>query len=275
MITYTYALTDFPETTVNLDNLKTDIDGSSISVSLSHIDESDSNILIYFRAELDSKCESTLDDIVENHSNIEAAPAITEVKIKEEEYAGMTQGHFQARTLMVEIEGDGTYSTELDFPYPISLFSSEWLVSDHNVGDGAEFQLAPNTTIGYITAPVEEGDLVIQVSSTVVENIKLGYWVRLNDHEETIGQVTKVNKEDLTIEVESGVNVAHTVGTLVKMTIKIVPVWDFTAAGFCSVGENKIGASFIPEGSVLKLVYHARNGNTEKRLFGISIDYMY
>jgi len=61
--------------------------------------------------------------------------------------------------------------------------------------------------------------------------------------------------------------------TYVMFTVKVVPHWRFNAPGFCSVGESKIGASFIPANTIMRVVYHNNSGSA--KWFAISLDYLY
>lgn len=272
---YQYDITNFPNKKVDIYSLTQEC-REKINTNLKYVTEiSHSDVEFVFDVAITSNEQTILTSIVLTHQGVQTIKT-TEVfaKIKEEEFDGQTQGNFQACVIDLETEGTEVKTSDITFPYPISLFSAEWLVDAEHVGDYAEFHLAPDTVIGAITADVKTGDKIIQVSDTVVENIKRGYHLSVNGST-CFGRVCNVDVENKLLTTEHGSDADYNAGELVKMTIKIVPYWRFTASGFNSVGENKIGSSFIPANTILRLVYRNVNGVNTKKLFGISIDYLY
>jgi hypothetical protein len=272
---YNFELTEFPNGKCDLTKLANEIRNSTIKKALDYITQSLGYISAGFKEELDSTDSSILNNIISSHDGeSDNEPETTFVKIKEETH-GETQGHFQSRTMHLYTDGSAlVQNCDISFPYPISLFSAEWLVAEDHVGDSAEFHLGPDTIIGYLTQTLNSGDSSIYVSDTVMENIKLGFYIGIEDSS-LFGRVISKDTENKCIEIEYPKAEIFNAGSLVKMTVKIVPEWKFIAPGFCSVGESKIGASFIPSNTILRMVYHNENGLTHKKLFGISIDYLY
>lgn len=270
---YVYTFNQFPNGKCDPGRLRTEIENSSIIV-IQLIDIISSNIVaLNFKAELSINEKSELDNIIANHSGEPLYFSIdTIVKVKEEEKTG-TQGHFQSRVIDLESQDSSIVIKDISFPYNVSLFSAEWIVADEHVGDRAEFQLGPDTIIGVITEDASIGTNTFKVSQTVIDNIKKGFHVKLND--ENLERVIDYDTLNLTITTENSCTSLISSNSYVKMTIKIVPYWKFTASGFNSVGESKIGASFIPANTILRLVYYNENGQTHKKIFGISIDYLY
>lgn len=224
---------------------------------------------------LTTEQENTIDTIISLHKGEPLTQNYTEkIKIVEEQVNNMTQGHFQSMTIDLFISGvTGTTYKDHSFPFPVSLFSSEWLVNESQIGDVAEFHVSPDTICGVLTQAYYSGETTLHVSDTVFEqaNIMLGYYVNIN--EQDLGRVIAKDKENLTITVENPLQEDINIGSYILLTIKIVPYWRFNASGFCSVGESKIGASFIPANTVLRMVYHNNSG--KEKWFAISIDYLY
>jgi hypothetical protein len=271
-MTYTYSITDdFPNSKLDLTTLIDEITYENLS--LEHIVIKSDQCEIITTLDLTTEQKTLLDFVVSSHSGIENIENnIEHVKILEEQVNYGTQGHFQSTVIDLYISGQtGTTYVDYSFPFNISLFSSEWLVSKEQIGDIAEFQLSPDTIVGVLTSDANVDDNILNVSPTVVENVSIGYWININGID--LNRIVKINKDNNTLTLEEPINNNFTSGSYVKMTIKIVPSWRFTAPGFCSVGESKIGASFIPANTVMRLVYH--NYNTTPKWFGISIDYLY
>lgn len=275
---YTYQISDFPNDKVNYDTLINEVQSSNITIALDRIDNNATQVIFVFKTELSDDEEDLLFNIVSNHTGADSVGEDTLVKIKEEEYTGETQGHFQACVIDLEITGKGTKHKDITFPFPISLFSAEWLVDIEHKGDRAEFHIAPDTIVGAITQSIDAsgGLTTISVSPTVTENIQRGYFVKLGSSENAeIGRVVSYDNNEHTVTFENPIEDNYAAGSYVFMTVKVVDYWRFTATGFNSVGESKIGASFIPANTVLRMVYHSENDVSTNKLFGISIDYMY
>lgn len=233
------------------------------------------NVNIITSIELTTEQETTVDTLVSNHKGEPIVELYTEkVKIVEEQVNDVTQGHFQSRTIDLYISGvTGTTYEDISFPYPVSLFSSEWLVGENQIGDAAEFHLSPNTVCGALTQSHSSGDTILHVSDTVFTqaNIMIGYYITVND--QNLGRVLSKDPNNLTITVENPLQYDADPGSYVLFTVKIVPHWRFNAPGFCSVGESKIGASFIPANTTMRMIYHNNSGKS--KWFAISIDYLY
>lgn len=274
---YIFNKTQFPNDKFNISLLDSQIRSSDITISLARVDSSDSeSCLTIFRAELPDADEDILNLIVSTHNGeMERNPEL--VKIAEEDYKAAevaTQGHFQSTVIDIETTGDEVVEKDISFPYPVSLFSAEWLVDAEHKGDRSEFHIAPNTIVGAIIAPVDISSNEFSVSPTVLENMQLGYHIKIGSSDD-LGRVSKIDLVNKTISVENPVSEAFDAGEYVKMTIKVVDYWRFTATGFNSVGESKIGASYIPPNTILRMVYYNENEIMTKKIFGISIDYMY
>lgn len=275
---YTYLISEFPNDKVNSDTLINEVQSSNITIALDRIDNNATQVIFVFKTELSDDEEDLLFNIVSNHTGADSVAESTLVKIKEEEYTGETQGHFQSCVIDISTSGYETVTKDLSFPYPISLFSAEWLVDTEHKGDRAEFHLAPDTVIGAVIQNIDASDglTTISVSDTVVEYINKGYYIKIGSpSNECLGRVVDYDIDNKTITLEEPITSSYTVGSYIFMTIKIVPYWRFTATGFNSVGESKIGASFIPKGTILRILYYNENGVMTNKIFGISIDYMY
>lgn len=279
MTTYNYNILEFPNSLVNIDTFTKEINQSSIITALSHMNIINNVVEVIFKADLSNNDKIILDDLVIRHDNSIKHSDIINVKIKEQEDYTQTQGHFQSMVIDLEIDpSQNIVIKDITFPYPISLFSSEWNVDVTNVGDKAEFHIAPDTIIGTITSTIDgsEGLKTINVSQTVIDNISMGFYIKIGSKTNScIGRVASIDKDNKTLTFEESISQTYTAGSYVFMTVKVVDYWRFTAPGFNSVGESKIGASYIPANTVLRIIYHNINGLNVNKLFGVAIDYMY
>lgn len=272
---HTYSIiTDFPNRKIDMGSLINELKVAYIPVE--NLIVQGDNVNIITSLELTSEQKTILNTIIAEHQGeVATEESYTEkVKIVEEAIGGLTQGHFQSCTIDLYIEdATGTTYSDLSFPYPVSLFSSEWLVREEQVGDVAEFQLAPNTVCGVLRQAHTSGDTVLYVNDTVFTEagVSLGFYITINGQD--LGRVLEIDNVNLTLTVENPLASNLEAMTYIMFTVKIVPHWRFNAPGFCSVGESKIGASFIPANTVMRMVYHNYSGTAKWMV--ISLDYLY
>lgn len=271
---YTHSIqNDFPNQKIDMVSFIDELKINNIPVE--NLVIQGDNVKIITSLDLTSEQETSVDTIISAHQGEEIIEIHTEqVKIVEENINSDTQGLFQSSTIELYIEDiTGTTYVDKSYPFPISLFSSEWLVSENQIGDVSEFHIAPNTICGALTIPHSSGDSVLHVSDSVFTqaNIKIGYYITVNGQD--LGRIIKKDKTNLTITIENPLKTDLIPGTYIMFTVKIVPNWRFNASGFCSVGESKIGASYIPANTKMRMIYHNNSGKS--KWFVISIDYMY
>jgi len=273
-MTYTYSIQNhFPLQKIDMGSFIEEI--KDINIPIENLVVQGDNVNIITSLDLTTEQEISVDTLVSEHQGEEIIEVYTEkVKIMEEQYHGLTQGHFQSCTIDLEIPSEtGSTYEDLSFPYPVSLFSSEWLVAENQISDIAEFHIAPNTVCGVLRQPHSSGDTTLYVNDTVFTqaDMMLGYYITINGQE--LGRVIDMDKVNLTITIENPLDTDLSAMTYIMFTVKVVPHWRFSAPGFCSVGESKIGASFVPANTVMRVVYHNITGTS--KWFTISLDYLY
>jgi len=199
-----------------------------------------------------------------------------EVVIKEENIK--TGGHYQGQGFEFNVPAVvDNYSFDISFPIPISILSAEWCNKSDYAGDGAEFQIAPNTITGNITQSVSIDDDVINVSTTVIENTAVGYWIDLFDGTKSFdcGRVLEIDTDNKTITVENPVDSEYlaTSPTYVRQTVKMIPNLILSGSARTQLGESKIGGSYLPPNIVIRLIYKNLTGTAKK--FSFILEYLY
>lgn len=201
---------------------------------------------------------------------------LTDVKIIEEEVS--TGGHYQTKGFRMNIDSsDETKILNFSFPIDIGLLSASWVGRLGFDGDWIEIMSAPATVIGFITSDTTINDTVITVDQTTIDNIKIGYYLDLTDgtNSDDCGRVLSIDKVNSTITIENPLSNSYLVSspTFCLMTIKFTPQLYLDDSGVLSVGESKIGASFVPAGTIIRVVYH--NDNATTKSFNFLIEYLY
>ena len=128
-------------------------------------------------------------------------PDVIELKDEKTPTGGNPQLHSVAFDALPNQVTSNTWQS----PFAINIISSYTMPGTENIGDLLTVEVGSNTTIGTITADVGISDTVITVGKSVIDNIALGYWVRLDDatNQEDLGRVINVDKTNLQITVET------------------------------------------------------------------------
>lgn len=200
------------------------------------------------------------------------------VLVQEETIGQETGGHFQSRTISIDVSASiGWQEKEISFPIPIAILSGACCTPNNCEGDKIEFLISPNTVIGAISSDVAMGDTIINVSQTVIDNIQIGFWIDITDGSNLndLGRVIAIDKENLTITVENASsNIFQAISpTYVRQTIKMCPEFRLVPSSRFVIGESKIGASYLPANTIIKLKYY--NSTTNSKTFSLMLEYLY
>lgn len=271
MTTYNYTISiETLNGKVNLSALQEEIQESSITIALDVIDKVGDSLDITFKASISAGEETTLDGIVAAHDGeLLLEQEADEVRILEEEPGQRTGGHYLGLGLKHEVPAgvDTQSSTTYSYPIPIGLIDFEYVVESNMQGDELCILVAPDTTIGAITADVTAGDTVINVSPTVTANTKIGYKLDLDDgtNVDELGIVTAINVVGGTVTMETAAvnNFLAATPTYVKQSIFLAKDVRLNGSAPMDMGSAKIGASYLPANTPWKIIYHNKEGSAK------------
>lgn len=204
--------------------------------------------------------------------------AHNEIAIKEEDQK--TGGHYQARTVGENIPASAGWHdfAPVSWPHPVSLLSAETYCRADVDKDEIKVQIAPDSITGTITADVAASDTVISVSQTVIDNIRVGAGIKLDDGTSVndLGRVLAFDPVAMTLAMETGASNAFAASTptCVKMTVSMTLAVELTAGHRMVFGESKIGASYLPANTPIQIRYNNKDGAPNKR-FVVHFEYMY
>lgn len=194
------------------------------------------------------------------------------IKIQEEDIN--TGGHYQAHSFELDIDqASGEWKAlDISFPLPVSLLSAEFTDRDEYRKDVCEFQISPDTTIGTLTTAASTNDTVLDVAQSVIDNIKIGYWVTIGSFD--AGRCISIDKINNKITVENGMDQSYSIGTLCKITVKMLPRLELNGGNVQrALGESKIGGSYIKANTIIRLRYQNNDGITKR--FSFVLEYLY
>lgn len=221
-------------------------------------------------------------DVNLNSTQLLQTSGDTIVTIKEE--ATPTGGYFACKTVDIDIPSGTTGSitiTDSSFPIPISMLNISFSTNGVHTGDGLEVHVAPNTIIGSLTANLDSGTTGgvtgFDVSQTVVDNLKIGFWVDVyngvTSHD--LGRCTMVDKNNKRITTEKSAPIDYLASspTYIRQTVKMMHDYTFGEPGTFTVGAYKIGGSYVPTGKIGRVKYINNSGNAKE--FRFQIEYLY
>jgi hypothetical protein len=175
-----------------------------------------------------------------------------------QEESGDTGGHFQSVCYKM-VCPVGESSHDYSFLFPVSALCIIIQTTADHTDDDLEVVIGPDTIIGNITSNVVSSDTVINVSSTVLAHIKVGFYVDLFDGTNTdpLGRVTAIDASASTITVETAATQSFSAATptYIRMTVKCVSHFKFGFPGRYEVGKDKIGGSYVPTGTIIRVNY--------------------
>lgn len=120
--------------------------------------------------------------------------------------------------------------------------------------------------------------LEIPVSQTVIDNIAVGYYVKLYDHvnQDDVARVLLVDVSNLKIYVETNLvnSFLASSPTYIQMTVYAFKNYEMCVPWEHEIGQSKIGGSYLPKDVLVSLDYHNMSTDTDKIFIG-RVEYLY
>lgn len=165
----------------------------------------------------------------------------------------------------------GTFTTSISFPYEIGILRAKWFNKTTFGGDSVAVKIAPNTPIGVVVVEALEGSNTITCSSTVINNINIGYEVLING--QSLGAVIGIDTTNSTITTEIALNSTATVGSYVLQTINVVPFLYLDEVDSMMVLEGDDEYLLLPPN--VPIVIYYTNNNGLAKTYSVKLEYKY
>lgn len=195
-----------------------------------------------------------------------------DVKILEEHVP--TGGHFQATSFNLNsITAGPSVVTSLNVSYkiPVSGLAFSFVTEASQKGDKIDIIVGKDTIVGSLTADAKIGDTVLNVSQTVIDNIAVGFYVKLDDLSTAndCGIVVDVDTNALTITIDVALTSAFTAAdpTYVRMSVYTLKDYYIGTAWRYEVGNSKIGGSYLLPGVTITIEYTNNTADSNKCLY--------
>lgn len=120
--------------------------------------------------------------------------------------------------------------------------------------------------VGTITAGVTAGDVVMTCNSTVMENVKKGMVLYINDstNSERLGEVFEVNTVDNTITIQNSPANSYSSGSYITASLHMIKNYKIGPPGEHTIGTGKIGGSYVSKLHVISIEYTNNSPSTTK-----------
>jgi len=200
------------------------------------------------------------------------------VDIREEPRTSCTGGRYGAESVAFDAPGPaGTVTThDVTLALPVSLLCTRLDAKKKNDGDEIGFDVNPDTPLGLSpTASVSGGDKTVSVPASMcalldAETLWKGQSLILEEGgtRNDLGAIVSWDTEAGTVTTHAGASDDFTTAAAIKITTSMSPCiistgWVEITSGDSKVytfGDNKIGASFVPAGSTIRIRYRSNGG---------------
>jgi hypothetical protein len=173
--------------------------------------------------------------------------------------------------------GTGTVSIfNVSFPNHIQIWNTVIMALPSNVNDRVSISVAPNTTIGYLTAPVSSGTVLSVPPATVQSPYVLAGAVltlidTVNAVQQEVGYLLAIDKNAYQLTVQTAVNQSFPAGTLVQMTIYMMRDYRFVLDGQIQFGGKGLKAKQVPANTPVRVEY--TNNSTAGKTFNVHVEH--
>jgi len=193
---------------------------------------------------------------------------VSKSTIKINQTGTTTQGFGQYFSDKIDFDGVGSYVKDKIYPYDIDLYFGSYFDKEVMSGDDVLFYVSPNKTIGVITSTVEIGDSIINVNSTVIDNIKLGFMVTINGEE--LGKCVEIGPSTITVDAEA--TAQHAYGSYFQISVLVANLIMNGNTNHVKV-EVGINTLRIPAGETIRIVYNRNSAGTGSFIYNLSYQY--
>ena len=193
------------------------------------------------------------------------------IEIREEEIP--TGGHYGCKTLdfdTTEIPATiGWHYKDFSWKFDISLLEAQILIDPENVGDTLQCHINPDTIVGALGAQMDSGSTT--ATFTVPDAVFIGMKIEIGGND--LGHVLSIadDRSSLTTEIAAPSNIAA--AQLCKVTVEMASSVLLPAAGRYEIGASKIGGSYLPADTTLRIRYYNKVATAKD--FSIFVEYLY
>jgi hypothetical protein len=176
-----------------------------------------------------------------------------------------TGGNYRVRSGRMNITQTGLTTQELTFPYLISVLTITPYSTTANNDDELSVIVTPNTPIGVLTTNADTPDTVLNVNSTVIDNIMVGYYVYIikNNTQIEVGECIDIDKVNNTITLDTPINELFTAGDYVGINIYLMRNFELYGDTAYELARKTIGSSSVETNLIVRIVYNNKTNDNK------------
>lgn len=114
----------------------------------------------------------------------------------------------------------------------------------------------------------------ISVSSTVITHTKIGFYIKLYDgtNQDDVGRVLSKDTVNNYIYVEKNLTNSFSASTptYIQQTIYVIKDYEIGLPQEHTIGESKIGGSYIPTDTIVRVYYENKHATQDKTFIGVT-----
>jgi hypothetical protein len=211
-------------------------------------------------------------------SSITIVDSVNDTTVQISQDKGLTGGNFRSETCKLIAKPNGIQSFDFSWPFDMSVSTVHFVTNAQHIGDEITSIIAPNTIVGYITAPVSIGDTIINVSPTVLQYVFIGYIVKLYDgiNMSHMGYVLSkdIVNGTITLQTPSTHEFSPISPTYVMLEISNIHSFEIGDPNKYDIGQSVIGSGLIPANTVIRIQYKNKS-KTDAKSFIFYFEYFY
>lgn len=178
---------------------------------------------------------------------------------------GFTNGFYRVEGFSLTIPANSSATKDISWPYNIAVMTMNLQPSTENIGDTINAYAGPDTTIGVNTETIGQNVSVINVNSTVLQNIKLGYVVSVVNNTQNINMGECISIDTVNSRITCNIVASEGVGpgANIKVSRQIMKNITFTSNNIINLANKNVSSTSFPANTIARLVY-TNNSNTQK-----------
>lgn len=219
-------------------------------------------------------CNNNTHTIDTNSITIIDSVSNNEVKILQS-VPGFTNGLYKAEGFKLSIPANSTAYLDMSWPYNISIMTVNYTPSTDNIGDHVTGSASPNTTIGVITQTLAQNVSVINVNSTVLQHIVVGYNVKIVNQNQSVnmGECIAIDTENSRITCNTSCSESIGAGSYVQVSRSIFKNIYFPTSNPINLASKSVASTAFTANTVARLTY--TNTSNVDKTFSFYCEYEY
>lgn len=206
-----------------------------------------------------------------NSNSVQELETTQLLKVKIEEESIPTGGFYTVEGHCMTIQPSAVTTYDVSWPFPVSVTVVNIQSLEENIGDTVDSIVGYRTICGVVTSNIELGQTQISVTSTVINNVKIGFEIYIGS--EFLGRVLAIDAPNFFITVENPTTVYHPIGRPVFTHVRAIKNYQLGMNTGNELGVSNIGGKYLKTGTVTRIFY-TNNSEVQKK-FRFSIEYLF